>query len=86
MSEERYINIFLYHLIDIENLSPNFDNDFLLSLKSDYSAEDRNNIIKALYWAVKNPSLDFQSMLPGICFTNDEIFKLILSIVNKIEE
>lgn len=86
MNDKKFINIFLYHLLDIDQLPPSFESEFLLSLKNDYDPEERTAIISALRWADSHPQFDLQAHMQGVRLTNENIQKIIGSILKSIEK
>ena len=81
--EEKFLNIFLYHLIDETKLPLNFEADFLSNLQKDYSPDERDSVLEAMNWASKQPDLNLRSKLPGIRFSNEEIQKVMGAILTQ---
>jgi hypothetical protein len=69
----------LYYIDNIEEFSGLTEKD-ISSLKSEYTVEEMSEIIKSVHWAVQNKEHDFNSLLPNLNFSNEDIYKYLTKL------
>lgn len=62
----------LFHIKDIKS-HPAFDSRQADKVLNNYGPEKVRIIIQGLEWAVKNRDVDYQSIFPGMRYSNEEI-------------
>jgi len=75
----------LYYLDFVEGFE-GLDETELSKFDTAYSLEERRNIIEALRWAAKNPTYDFNELLPGLEWPNEGIYKYFLVLLEQFTE
>jgi hypothetical protein len=75
----------LFYIDDIEEFEGLSDPE-LIQLNSAYALDEIEEIRNALKWGTNNPNYDFKSILPGIKFNNQSIYKYICIISEQLNK
>lgn len=66
-----------FHLLEDINQFSGFSSNQLQELRDGYSEEDLSDMVEALAWAKAHPDTDFSSMLPGLLYSNEALYRYL---------
>ncbi|MBC75644.1 MAG: hypothetical protein CME64_06480 [Halobacteriovoraceae bacterium] len=69
----QFLRVFLYHFLNLDEVTPNFPTFFINYMESNYSLEERKEILSSLTWALNQKDLNFPDLLRGITISNVQI-------------
>jgi hypothetical protein len=75
---KRKINIVLYYLINKNEITENLYNKIEMDINTNYTSEERTNILSGLDQATKSSNLTVE--MPGINFSIEEIKDFLIKL------
>lgn len=82
MNELTFLRIPLHKLYYLDSIADfdGFSMEDLDALSKEYSEDEIKNIKNSVRWAIEHPDTDFQSLLPDLPFSNNEIYSYLVKI------
>lgn len=90
MSEDKYLQylrIPLYKLFYSNRAKlMTLDIETAEAVSNDYHIDEVRLIIKSLRWAVQQPNFPFDSLLPGLAYSNQDIYLYLVRVLKHLQK